>query len=199
MNRRWNQTNWSPACTTQESERQCVPIGPAQGNTAFFVFPEPPAMGSGAQGPVALPCAPQGPGPEGIFAKGAFAKGAFAKAPVLIRPVARNLFSSVSPGGLVPGAWGAGHAPGTGTTAHLDNCTTGSTRTSGTTGKGRGNRKRDNREKGPQGPVPGIPGTRVSTVSTISGEPGDRRSGTWRRDLGDRLAAPAGESGKVQV
>ena len=81
-------------------------------------------MGQGAQGLVPGALCSAGPRagrnlPGRGIPKGAFRGFSKGLVPVLARFVARGLFSSVSPDGLVPGVGGAGHAPGTDTTGQL--------------------------------------------------------------------------------
>ncbi len=135
----------------------------------YSVFCPAPAPCHGAvkrRGLCPCPVLRRGTGSKGILPTGVFPKGAvggsFAKGPVpvLTRPVAGGLFSSVSPGGLVPGAGGAGHAQGTGTTAqpgNRHNWTSGAIRTIGTHGKERDNLERDHRGQCPESRVPGCP------------------------------------------
>ena len=85
------------------------------------------------------PCAPQDPGPEGIFPEEGFPKGAFlgfskGLVPAMARFVARGLFSSVCPDGLVPGGGEPGMPPAR---TQPDNCTIWIAGSIGTPGKGR--------------------------------------------------------------
>ena len=167
--------------------------------SVFGLNLSPLSWGSERRGSCPGPCALQGPGPKGIFPKGAFPKGAFGGfskglVPVLIRLVAGGLFSFLCPDGLVPGAGGAGHVPGTGTTGATARAgqaeqsgQSGHTGRSGTSGK---------EATGASARNPGV--LDVHGIHDIRGARGSQERHLEKRP-GRQTGSTGRESGKVQV